>query len=263
MSDPIRVSDSRPVMSEILPAVLEPELSDIAWQPAHEITFDEWRMRGEFLQRVGRAMSWWIGDHVLYGRRHFKDRVPEAMDFSGYRKETVDNLAWVAESIPPDQRREGLSWSHHHLTVAMSRAERTVWLDLAATESLTVNRLRARINDAKRRADSAHKIAVWSGRGHSVEEIARGVRLSPRAVREEIEALPDLPAPDVADVPAPRVLPRPPLLPQADDRAWRTTYEITFTAPNGKSAARWLHDLKQQLATDGYEMVAHERPVPA
>ncbi len=124
------------------------EISETAWAPAGAMTFEQWADAGRQLQRMGRAVNWWLGDWILYGEQHYGEMYDQAIDLTGLEYETLKNVVWVARHVDRSRRRDSLSWSHHYEVAALDAVGQEQWLDAAERDGMTRNRLRARIQAA-------------------------------------------------------------------------------------------------------------------
>lgn len=92
---------------------------------------------------LGQGVPWWIGDILLAGERAYGERYAQLeVAMQGYTPETLKDLCWVAERIPPARRREKLSWSHHREVAALEPAHQDRLLARAEKEGWTKSRLR-------------------------------------------------------------------------------------------------------------------------
>jgi hypothetical protein len=135
-------------------------LTATSWSPENELAIREWADHGRRLGVVGRASGWWIGDWLHYGNGRFGERYARAARITGYDVQTLMNMVYVASHIPPEERREGLSWSHHAEVAAMEPGERERWLDFAEQERLSVRCLRDEIRRARPRDELARRRAA-------------------------------------------------------------------------------------------------------
>lgn len=100
------------------------------------------------LEFIEKQTKWMRADCYIYLMKHFPKAV-EGM-FNEAAAQTLQNEATVARAFPHDERREGLTFSHHaEVANVKSKAERKKWLDKAEDEGLTVAKLRKEIADAK------------------------------------------------------------------------------------------------------------------
>lgn len=125
-----------------------PSITSVSWSLASDVSLGEWALHGGRLGSLGRAVGWWIGDWLRYGNARFGERYARAARITRYDVQTLMNMAYVASRFPIDQRREGLSWSHHAAVAQLDEESRRHWLDLADAERMSVRCLR----DAVRRA---------------------------------------------------------------------------------------------------------------
>ena len=124
-----------------------------AYQLPEGLEFDAWQGIGERLQGVQGAVQWWIGDWLNYGKRAYHDNVVGhdrywlAIEAFGRDHATLWNYASIANRVPPDQRRDSLSFSHHEAVASLGADERGYWLTKAEAERLSVDALRRAIRD--------------------------------------------------------------------------------------------------------------------
>ena len=109
---------------------------------------------GRRLARLGRP-GWWIGDWLRFGAEAFGERYAPAARTTGYDRQSLMNMVYVASKIEPGRRREQLSWSHHAELAALEPADQDRWLDHAVDERLSVRSLREAIRGQRRAAAAA------------------------------------------------------------------------------------------------------------
>lgn len=95
------------------------------------------------LMESQEAVQWAIGDLIRYMGIMFKDEYVQLVEATGFKEQSLRNSAWVASRIPPEERRESLSFSHHREVAALPPAQREPLLEIAETNALTVSELRA------------------------------------------------------------------------------------------------------------------------
>lgn len=128
----------------------------VAWYGHADLTRREWESYGSRLGAVTKASSWWLGDWVRFGQRHYNDhRFEHASRITGYDEQTVRNFAYVAGRCEFSRRRENLSWSHHAEVAALTPAEQDRWLEQALTQSLSVRQLRQGLQYERRTRNEA------------------------------------------------------------------------------------------------------------
>lgn len=117
-------------------------LTRTAWLADAELSLGEWVDHGRRLGAVGRSVGWWLGDWLRFGNLKFGERYSRASRITGYDAQTLMNMAYVAAAFEPQERRPGLSWSHHAEVAALDDRERAYWLDVAEERRLSVRCLR-------------------------------------------------------------------------------------------------------------------------
>lgn len=110
-------------------------------------TFDESQYVGDWLEVVQGAVQFWWGDWLLYmeSRPDFKEKLSQALSVSGYAMETLSNLKYVASKVDQSRRRDGVSWSVHAAVAALPAVEQDAILADAASEHMTVAKVRAKV----------------------------------------------------------------------------------------------------------------------
>jgi len=109
------------------------------------LSYEDWEAVGIQLQRAGHAMLWWLGDWLRHGEKRYGETYTQAIEHTGYAKQTLMDAAWVAGKIHPSLRRESLSWHHHKVIAALEPKEQAVFLDKAEADDLSVAGLRAAV----------------------------------------------------------------------------------------------------------------------
>jgi hypothetical protein len=118
------------------------ELSPVGWVPAGAIGVKRWIIYGKRFARLSSASNWWIGDWMRYGNERYGEKYGAAAKATGYDRQTLMNMAYVASRFSVERRRCGVSWSHHAELAALPVTEQDSWLDLSEREHLTVRSLR-------------------------------------------------------------------------------------------------------------------------
>lgn len=112
-----------------------------------DLDFDVWAEYSEALARVEGALTWALGDWVVFGHDHYGEaRTNKVAEHCGLSEKTVRNAASVCRRVPIDRRRPELSFGHHEAVAAKAPVEQDAWLQLAVDEGLSVYGLRDRIS---------------------------------------------------------------------------------------------------------------------
>jgi hypothetical protein len=114
-----------------------------------DLSFDDWEAAGRHLSGIVDSSCWWLGDWLVFGKRNYADRYPQAIRTAGLQYQTLRNYAWVARRFDLGRRRARLSFQHHAEVASLPPDEQTHWLDLAEGNLWTTKQLRAGIKAAQ------------------------------------------------------------------------------------------------------------------
>jgi hypothetical protein len=127
-------------------------LSRVAWAPDEDIDMATWVQVGQRLGAMTRCSQWWLGDWIRYGTTRWGEKYKQAARITGYDVHSLRNIAYVAGQIETSRRRDILTWSHHAEVCALEPEEQEKWLDLAASEKMSVADLRVELRTARKGA---------------------------------------------------------------------------------------------------------------
>lgn len=102
----------------------------------------EWKRVGKHLFLIADSSCWWHGDWLVYGQERYPGKYRRAMEETGLDYKTLRNYAWIARRFPASERNPRLSFQHHAEVASLAPEERRSWLDRAAQEGWSRNRLR-------------------------------------------------------------------------------------------------------------------------
>lgn len=162
------------------------EVTEVSWRPAGTMSRAEWEQAGAELQRMGRAVNWWLGDWILFGEQSYGETYSEAIDLTGLEHDTLKNIVYVARNVLERSRRNDLTWSHHQVVAPLEPPEQEEWLARAEEEGMTVARLRSRLQGAKAPAPVPDALPVMTHVGRLSFKLAAG---SDEEARERLAAL--------------------------------------------------------------------------
>jgi hypothetical protein len=84
------------------------------------VDFDTWLAAGGRLLGAASSINWWVGDWILHGEAQWGGTDGgmamlrrEICAVTNLDPQTLERVRHIASSVPPQVRREGLSWSHH------------------------------------------------------------------------------------------------------------------------------------------------------
>ena len=143
-----RQAERRPLLAVACPP---PTLSIGVLRLSTTMSFSEWVSAGQRLARISQGAAWALGDWLLFGQAHYGERYRNALSVTQFDYQTLRNYAWVARSVPPSRRRDGLSFQHHAEVASLSEAEQELWLGRAERLGWSRNRLRRELADRRRR----------------------------------------------------------------------------------------------------------------
>lgn len=111
------------------------------------ITQEEWWAFFDGVQKIESAIQFIIGDLANYGEDQFNISYDDIAEKTGYKKETVENYAYVARNVGQAVRDESLSFNHHYLVASLDNdPQREQWLATAKDHNLSVRTLELAIN---------------------------------------------------------------------------------------------------------------------
>lgn len=124
-------------------------LKSVSWVPGENLSYEEWLRQGSRLGLAGRNASWWVGDWLRYGTHRYGKKYTAATQVTGYDRQTLMNMVYVATRFDISRRRENLSWSHHAELAPLEPDRQDFWLDRAAAERLSIRDLREELSSLK------------------------------------------------------------------------------------------------------------------
>jgi hypothetical protein len=130
-----------------------------------DLPYEEWLRQGSTFGVAGRNARWWLGDWLRYGATRYGTKYTAAVRVTGYDRQTLMNLVYVATRFEISRRRENLSWSHHAELAAVDPQEQEHWLDRAITDKFSVRDLREELTSVRRTSGSASASSGRASRG--------------------------------------------------------------------------------------------------
>ena len=108
-------------------------------------TYEEWADLGGVLAVMERGIQFLVGDWITWGEATFGELAAQVIDARMWKPATVAVYAWLAKSVPLENRMldRGLSVKHHQIVAALPPAQQRTWLSraLADDEPWTAARL--------------------------------------------------------------------------------------------------------------------------
>lgn len=108
-----------------------------------DMPFERYEAIMGFVGRVKRTSSWWVGDAIVFGEGIYGEQFAQAMAVTGLSEQTLLQYQFVCQNIPPERRRESLSFGVHELVARDPGDEQEAWLSQAEKKGWGVKELRA------------------------------------------------------------------------------------------------------------------------
>jgi hypothetical protein len=134
-----------------------------------DLTFEDWERAGRQLRGIVNSSAWWLGDWLVYGKEHYRDRYERGILAAGLQYQTLRNYAWVAGRFALCRRRSALSFQHHAEVASLPVDAQDAWLARAEEAGWTTKQLREGIRLSREsevpevtRAETTRRLAVPS-----------------------------------------------------------------------------------------------------
>jgi|HubBroStandDraft_6_1064221.scaffolds.fasta_scaffold686436_2 hypothetical protein len=126
-------------------------------------TFDAWRDRLCKAVEKHDSYNWVIGDLLVEGEKLFEIRAyTEAQELTGFERNHLRDIAWVAANVSASVRTDNLSWSHHRQIAHLKPAKQKELLDKAVKEGLGVAQLRDLAKEPRNKGPKKRKTYGFS-----------------------------------------------------------------------------------------------------
>jgi hypothetical protein len=123
-----------------------------------DMVFEDWEAVGEILKGMALASPWLLGDWLVFGEGRYSDIYAQALD--DLDAQTIKGYVWVAEKVPPANRKATLSWSHHRAVAGLPADQQSQWLQKAGDNSWSVSELKRQIKGEAPPAKIAEALSV-------------------------------------------------------------------------------------------------------
>lgn len=134
------------------------------------ITYDRYEALGAHLGHATEVLQFAIGDWLVAGESLFPEQWSQAAEALSLSESERGRYARVASRVPPEIRKQELSWSHHRAVAGLERGEQEHWLNLAVNERLSKAQLEELIAEHKRKSQAGRVPAP--PRSYVVERVA-------------------------------------------------------------------------------------------
>lgn len=124
-------------------------LTETAYLLPDDLPFDEWASEAPVLVTMAQSSMWWLGDYLRFGEHRYGEKYVQAVEATGYAVSTLKNAQWVAERIPPGERRTDVPFSHHRAVASLDAKPRREILAAAAESQMTEYEVREKVREVK------------------------------------------------------------------------------------------------------------------
>lgn len=143
-------SNSPPLVSSELDLTVSGfQLTATGLVPVGEPTYAEWEQCGEFIKRAEKAVGFWIGDWLNYGKAHWGEMYAQAIEETSLSYQTLANYKYVASKVDFSRRRERLSFMHHSEVSSLAGWEQDAMLGAAVTNGWDSKSMRDKVKAYK------------------------------------------------------------------------------------------------------------------
>jgi hypothetical protein len=162
-------------------------LTSVGLTFATDLQFDEWMSLMETLTRMETAFQFAIGDALIWGEARYGERYSQAMEATGLTYQALANMVWVARKVPIQNRKEGLSWTHHRVVASVEPDDQPGLLNMALEQGLSATGLQEHIHGKERKP----RDIVPLPSGITADEATKVLEQYASAVRESRSGSPD------------------------------------------------------------------------
>jgi len=118
---------------------------------AASLPIKSWSVLVAHLGRLEASIPWWLGDVLVFGEHTYGSKYAEVVEATGYAIQTLKNYAWVARSVPVENRDPQLPWRLHREVARLNPRAQREWLDRVRAKGWTTDDLRRELAAAKHR----------------------------------------------------------------------------------------------------------------
>lgn len=158
------------------------------------LSYEQWADLGRGLSLSRRmvknaSLMWWVGDWLAYGEHNIGEAYAQAVEATGYDKQSLYNAKHVSTRVPVERRRESLSWSHHKAVASLPEADQEYLLQLAATDHLTYSQIKKMADAMRAGVADAETAFAPNGATEGPEDNVPSPEATAQRVEQALEAL--------------------------------------------------------------------------
>ncbi len=113
--------------------------------------FDDFDSALSCAKYMGEKAPFWEADLLAYAatRPDWEGILDAVVDAGRFTKRTIDQMRYVSKNVPPEERVEGLSFSHHEAVAALPSGDKRIMLTKAKRDHLSVAELKQAVRKVK------------------------------------------------------------------------------------------------------------------
>jgi hypothetical protein len=148
-------------------------------QVTGEINEELWEVAGRYIGQTGTAWQFWIGDWMNAAPGEWGSMYERAAEITGFKTETLKNLASVSRKVQLSLRNDNLTYNHHVAVAKLPEDQQLRWLSIAIEKRYSVPELRSAIKAqiTSSNPDRTNEIKAFIAEAdEQLREITRGVK---------------------------------------------------------------------------------------
>lgn len=111
-----------------------------------EAKFEDICKFGKAVSQLHESSLFWVGDLVNHARKNHGKKYKMLAEIMGYERQSLVNIAFVCAHIHPNDRIDGVSFTHHREVVKLGVEDRAFFLNEAAKHKWSLSQLRKAVN---------------------------------------------------------------------------------------------------------------------
>lgn len=110
--------------------------------------FEAFEAFAKMLRKLEQGIQFAVGDALRYGEERYGEQASQAFDASdGWSEQTLKVYRWTAEKVPPENRRDDVTFAHHMAVAACGSRTQRSYLKKAAEGGWSVARLKSALRE--------------------------------------------------------------------------------------------------------------------
>jgi len=118
-----------------------------------DFPMNQWQKAGGTLKKLAKGTQWWVADWLNFGEARYGEKYSQYIEDLGLAAGTINNYQSIGGRMPPERRREELSFGHHESVLAVEDpALQDELLQKSIDENWTRDQLRQFIKELNKAA---------------------------------------------------------------------------------------------------------------